>query len=164
MWGTSHMCGTYHMRVYLFTHRYIQTQESERQGNKWDQPQSSSELPLNETQGRDQWPQPHLLIISHCGHEEGQLSPHYHRTPSLCTWEKQTRIFSGPGSFLHSQSLWGRWRWWPHTGAGTELLQDGHRVRGRSWSSCPHRCYPQCQVPKAAGNSPNSLLLLFITF
>lgn len=47
MWGTSHMCGTYHMRVYLFTHRYIQTQESERQGNKWDQPQSSSELPLN---------------------------------------------------------------------------------------------------------------------
>lgn len=41
------MGGTYHMRVYMFTHRYIQTQESERQGNKWDQPQSASKLPLN---------------------------------------------------------------------------------------------------------------------
>lgn len=59
-----------------------------------------------ETQGRDQWPQLLWLIISHCGHGEGRLSPHYHRTPSLCTWEKKTHTFSGPGSFFHSQSLW----------------------------------------------------------
>lgn len=163
MWGTSHMCGTYHMRVYLFTHRYKHRRVKDRGINGINHKVLLSYLSI-ETQGRDQWPQPHLLIISHCGHEEGQLSPHYHRTPSLCTWEKQTRTFSGPGSFLHSQSLWGRWRWWPHTDAGTELLQDGQQGRGRSWSSCPHRCYPQCQVPKAARNSPNSLLLLFITF
>lgn len=86
------------------------------------------------------------------------------RTPSLCTWEKQTHTFSGPGLFLHSQSLWEKWRWWPHTGAGTELLQDGQQGRGRGWSSCPHRCCPQCQVPKAAANSPCSLLLWFIVF
>lgn len=99
-----------------------------------------------------------IIIIFHCGHEEGCLSYHRHRTSSMWAYEKYIHTFpvQAPSSTSGLSVEGGGETYTP--------VQEAQEGRPRlKLPSLPDRCPLTMPVPKAAVNPPHSLLLLFIT-
>lgn len=83
--------------------------------------------------------------------------------PSLCTWEKQTHTFSGPGSFLHNQSL-GKDGEGDHIQVLGPLLQGGQQGRSRAGPLAPTDVAHNAKSPRQQETLPAPFrydLLLF---